>query len=296
MWPTEKQASSHPAHSERSGPLCLTGHRGAVRALAFDPSGRLVSGGEDSQVLFWLEGQLVDSWPFEGCISALATQEDWLAVALLNGQVELYRALEPVWSIQASSPVRSLALSSSWLALGLEDGRVRLVALSDRREHPGFRLDGHVTALTFMQDGALAACSPLHQGIELWRLTEREACGHLRLGRRRCLAALPEGGMLAGGEQGVLTWPEGRVYAPGSPALALSVHEDWLAVGCVNADLRLIHRPTGRLLLGEGHQGEILSTAIRDGLIASGSMDTTIRLWTETDFREPGPTGEGKAT
>lgn len=267
-----------------------------MRALAFDPSGRLVSGGEDSQVLFWLEGQPVDGWPFESCVSALASQETWLAIALLNGQVELRRALEPVWSSPAGSSVRSLALSSSWLALGLEDGRVRLVALSDLRERPGFRLDGHVTGLTFMRDGALAACSPLHQGVELWRLSEREACGHLRLGKRRCLAALPEGGMLAGGEREVLTWPDGRSYALESPALALSVAGEWLAVGCVNADLRLIHRRSGRLLLGKGHLGEILSVASRDGLIASGSMDTTIRLWTESDFREPGSAGEARAT
>jgi WD40 repeat protein len=274
----------------------LNGHRGAVRALAFDSSGRLVSGGEDSQVLFWEEGQLVESWPFQACISALGVEDHWLGIALLNGQVELRRAGELVWSLPAGSPVRSLALSSSWLALGLDDGRVRLVALSDLREQPGFRLDGHVTGLTFMRDGALAASSPLHQGIELWRLSEREACGHLQLGRRRCLAARPEGGLLAGGEHDVRAWPDGPVHLPGSPALAMSVAGEWLAVGCVNADLRLFHRPTGRLLLGEGHRGEILSTAIRDGLIASGSMDTTIRLWTRADFREPGPAEGAKAT
>lgn len=245
---------------------------------------------------FWSQGQSVESWSCEACVSALAIQDDWMGVALLNGQVELRRALELVWSCPTGCSVLSLALSSSWLALGLEDGRVRLVALSELREHPGFRLDGHVTGLTFMHDGALAACSPLHQGIELWRLSEREACGHLRLGRRRCLAALPEIGLLAGGEHEVLTWPDGRSYALGSPALALSVPGEWLAVGCVNADLRLIHRRSGRLLLGEGHQGEILSVASRDGLIASGSMDTTIRLWTEADFREPGPVGEARAT
>lgn len=247
-------------------------------------------------MLLWEEGQLLESWSFESCISALAIRDDWLAVALLSGHVELRRGLESVWSCPGPSPVRSLALGSSFLAMGLEDGRVRLLVLGNLQERPGFRLDGHVTGLAFLRDQTLAACSPLHQGIELWRLSDREACGHLGLGRRRCLAALPEGGFVAGGEQDVVAWPGGQVHRPMSPVLSLGVDDRWLTAGCVNADLRLWQRSSGRLGLGSGHRGEIFSVAVKAGQVASGSVDTTIRIWTEVDFRESERAGAEWAT
>lgn len=114
----------------------LSGHDGAVTAIAFAPDGRVVTGGDDATVRFWVEGESVARWAVEDWVTDLAVTPDGaiLAVALQDGVVQLW---------------------------GIEDGEM----LASFDAH-----DGPVSAIRFNAAGTLLASAGEDGVVRVWGL------------------------------------------------------------------------------------------------------------------------------
>lgn len=243
----------------------------AIRTLQYVGQGSLARGDEDGH----LQVEGMGQWDYGSYVTDLACADNWLAVALLDGRVELLYSGEPRFGLRNLRGCLSVALSPHWLAAGFEDGQVWLTELPSLTPQPGFRLRGHVTGLEFLADGTLAACSPLHDGVQLWRQDGDERSGHLDLGPRRRLAARPEGGLAASREREVALWPEGtRLQAPRA-IRSLAAAPGWVAAGCMDGQIALWGAEE-RLL--RPHDAEVLALAFGPSVLASGALDGTLAL------------------
>lgn len=243
----------------------------AIRSLEYCGAGHLARGDEDGRVT--VEG--VGRWEYASYVTDLACCGNWLAVALLDGRVELLSSGEPRFGLRNLRGCLSVALSPRWLAAGFEDGQVWLVELASLTDQPGFRLRGHVTGLAFLADGTLAASSPLHDGVQLWRQDEDERSGHLDLGPRRRLVALPEGGLAASREREVMLWPQGSSLTAPRSVRSLAAAPGKLAAGCLDGQVCLWGSEE-RVL--QPHQAEVLALAFGPSVLASGALDGTLVL------------------
>ncbi len=114
----------------------LSGHGGAVTAIAFAPDGSVATGGDDTTVRFWVEGESVMRWIVDDWVTDLAFTPDGsvLAVALQEGSVQLWniQAGEMLASFDAhDGPVSAVRFNAAGtlLASAGDDGVVRVWGL-----------------------------------------------------------------------------------------------------------------------------------------------------------------------
>jgi WD40 repeat protein len=207
--------------------------------------------------------------------------------------------------------LRCLALSPDGrrLALGTLRGQMRLwdVATGEPAA-PAADPSNHLAALTFCDGGALVAATGrvreargLRSVVRLWRTESgrREAdlpCGDAVL---RSLAASPDGGLLAAGdEQGVMTLWDARQRGPlhrfqahddTVSSIAFSPDGRWLATGGHDGTIRLWDPATrdARATL-KGHAARVLALAFCPDrmLLASADQYGIARLWDLRTARE----------
>ncbi|MEB3289769.1 MAG: hypothetical protein VKI82_07630 [Leptolyngbya sp.] len=248
------------------------GHRGKVNAVIFGPRERLISGGEDGQVIQW---DLTDPGtrqrlPLHGWqVSALAVDQAWdgdtLAVACGDGRiylVSLTQQFPPKLLVQHQAAVTALAVNipEKLLVSGSQDRTIRLWSW------PGGRLS-HTITLPKVAITALA-CHP-----QDGRIISGDAQGNLQVWN----AAQPDQNTI------------GPILPPWSAAitaLAVSPNGQWLAIGTDAGQLTLID--LSRLGGGELDGGQQMrhDWSITDvvftpdsRMVVSASADETLRFW-----------------
>ncbi len=162
----------------------LTGHTGAVHAVAFSPNGKtLASGDLEGELRIWDIAKRSQVHLLKGAdaINAVAFAPDGRHLALGNraGIVELHDlswSSEPVSMIGHAGEIRAVAFSpdGKTLASGGDDRTVRLWHVATGRELLTFK-DLAVHALAFSPDGTMLAAA-LHDGrVRVWHARPSEA-------------------------------------------------------------------------------------------------------------------------
>jgi WD40 repeat protein len=292
------------------------GHKGAVNCLVFSPNGRLVaSGGRDGTACLWQVPDGQASKRLEGhsqmvtCL-AITPDDQILATGSADSSVQL-------WSLPDGESLRLLpGHDAAVLALAISpDGTILATAGGDSTarlwELPGGRalktLVGHrdqeldgVLCLAFNPAGDLLATGGSDGLIKLWSLPSGQCLATLKDHKRDvcCLVFSPDGKLLAsgGGDHCIHVWeaPHGREVAAWEAhcsevtQLAFGTGGHWL-VSISNSGLggdqssRLWSIPDGRGLKSlHGHQRAVNCLALdsQGTVLASGSADHSVRLWT----------------
>ena len=259
--------------------MTLTGHRGEVNAVIFSPDGRqLVSGGEDGTIRFWdpVAGTELFCLKAHGnCVNTLAYSPD--------GQV---------------------------LASGSCDGTIRTWHATTHQLLA--TLEGHTDRVDFVAfspiDGNRLASGGHDPIARIWDLTSGRVVQSLDTKRDTVYALTwrPDGQVLfIGGSHvafngtpldkvgsSVMAWDvaadveidaaPGKDFQPGTMALGMSHSGDRLCIGVGSGVFELMHtKPQPQLSILPGHVSFIQAVAYSrdDDLLASGSFDTTIRIW-----------------
>jgi WD40 repeat protein len=296
----------------------LAAHGGAVYALCRLEDGRLTSGCDDGAIRLWDVAARAETalLGHARVVTALCLLEDGrLASGSSDGTIRLWElaaAAEIARLPGYAGPVNALCrLKDGRLASGCGDGTIRLwdVAVGAATA----RLVGHardVYALCRLKDGRLASGS-LDGTIRLWDVAAGAKAG--RIARRasaagavKALCLLEDRWVASGSDDGTIRlWDA----ATGAEADRIAGHGDWVGGLCRLEDgrlassswdrtirlwdvapsrsrftLRLFRRQkpqlgaeTARLA---GHAGPVRTLCqLRDGRLASGSSDKTIRLW-----------------
>ena len=255
----------------------LTGHRRAVRALAYAPGATplLASAGDDRSIRLWdpVLGQEIASLENrrDGLLSlAFAPDGSQLAAGGRAGSLTLWdvrqRDRKPGASLWVG-PVIALSFTGEGRALlaGLRSQRYggepgRLVCWNLRPPHPPVSLgwEGDVESMAINPARDLLAIAGQHRGIELWEVGRRRGEPAFWMTCRvRALCFSPgQGRLLAvAGGRAVQVWDlEGS---------------KWVA-SC------------------EGHRGDVMALAFapEGRLLISGGKDRTVRLWETCSGRQ----------
>lgn len=269
------------------------GDKERVFALAFDHTGRLVSGGEDGVVRIWPAVE-----PF------LPTQPPRLA-QLLNGH---------------QGRVRAVAVTHDGLqiASGGEDGTIRIWDSTGDSVVTIRRHSNRIRSIDFDSTGGRIVSVADDQTIRLWDVASGLQV-HSVIGRTASVKGValvpphvqPEGNvrplLVSGGEDGhVRVWsavdgaPVAAIAGHIGPVWTVAVSPDrrFVASGGEDQMVRLwrLDEGTGGLTAldtGLPHHHRVSSVAFSpDGrFLASGSEDQSVRVW-DLDKGRPGPTRE----
>ena len=277
-------------------PAELRGHGGAVRALATNQSGEVLTGSFDTRAIVWdaASGAAKRVLHFhEGSVTAVAFLPDGrVATGGQDGRIAIWREgdRQPERVVQAhAGPVTALAVSPEGEALASSawDRRARITPLGDG---VSVELAGHVdnvNGVAFLPGGRLATAS-YDGSLRIWNREGRaETVVHTGVSLN-AVAADASGAIWAAGADGVLRAfdaegaTRGDVPLSETPLVALALREDLIAAGTVDGMIALVAPGTLAVLRTfEASSAPIWSLAFdtESGAVLVGGADHVVRPW-----------------
>jgi|GEM_PF-1002584 len=251
----------------------LTGHRGEIFGLAFDPSNQVLASGSGDQTIRLWDVQT----------GRLQT--------ILKGH---------------TAPIRTLAFSpkGNFLASGASDKTTRVWNLQTGKEAASFSsVFGNIRAVAFSPDGEILASTGDGGSLRLldWKANKELKAMKSGFGIIYAVAFSPSGSVLATGSSDthVHIWDpssgqQQTVFSGHAKAvlsLAFSPDETMLASGSADGTIRIWDVRTGRergVLLG--HAGEVNAVvfAANGNTVISAGSDGTVRFWDSATSRSMG--------
>jgi WD40 repeat protein len=271
LWPAS-DVESNPAPLPSSLAGSITGDKGAILAVAFDPSGhKIATGGGDNVVRMWDRDTSTQLWE--------------------------HRVPAAVTDVAFSPDGRTLATTDG-------DGVLRLWNAQTGKAGPAFTGHvGHASGVVFSPDGRTLTTAGFDGTLRVWERAHQPALGRVVSGKGRTdvngVAYAPDGTLASVDEDGNL-----RLLAQPGPTLRWKTTADGeelhgvarsrtgeIAAAGDGGDVRVWDEtnPTQPSTL-KAPGSSVLSVAFsRDGRrIAGGSEDGTLRIWrTVTDQAVP---------
>lgn len=284
----------------------LTGHVGAVSALAIAPDGsELVSGDENGQARLWRinDGELRQTWQAQaGAITAIAwSSNQTLAIGSLLGRIRLWARnaqgqwFQTVQIIAHDGAVSGLAFAGTTMlySAGSLDGKVRRWNPTNGASQGEFTAsDFGVLSLALRPDGTQIATGVGERAVRLWNINGA-AQGTLGGHQDSVIAVgFAQSNLLAtvSYDETLRLWSLTNGAPYGTPVnlngfvLAGAVHPNGgqIALGYFDGKVALRTLPAGVLArVVDAHTEEVLSLAYSPdgGQLVSGSYDGTAKVW-----------------
>jgi hypothetical protein len=245
----------------------LRAHRDVIRTLTFDADGhRLVSAGNDGQLVFWdcrdsfRLIQRMQGAPALACVSFSASGSELAAVGFGSDVFIIGRENQKKLAFQCDcSDLRGVAYrdDDKVLAVAGRSGDLHLFdprsgrLLSDHSIH-----QGRIHGIVFHRNSNLAVCVGEDGQVTVFD-TENQVL-------------------------------QGRTAATTGKLFAIAIVDSQrVAVAGSDNVIRLVNTDTGRVESSlEGHQGTVATLATSGGLLFSGGYDATLRRWSVGDLQQ----------
>jgi RNA polymerase sigma factor (sigma-70 family) len=266
LGPAEPAAPPGPAGKNADGgrePATLTGHAGAVLAVAYSPQAKLLAtASADKTVRLW-------------------DAHTWKVVAVLRGHTA------EVLAVAFSPDGRAVASASA-------DKTVRLWDPARRNERASLPHPDTVNSVAFSPDGKLLVTGGKDNSLRFWDAASGQAARRLQAHQEpiTAVAFSPDGKAVIEGsaDRTVTVWGVdggerlSQTEAHGDALTSLAVSPDGKTVASASADktAKLLALATGKELVTlTGHTGVVLAVAFDPAgkRLATAGADQTVRIW-----------------